>query len=373
MALALKCSLAALAVAIPLSTACAQLPGGIWVTIDTSAAEAVLKAVTGNPSEAKSLAQAALKLPGIQAMIAKEHRYAPAASADSFLAAIVQTVNGRSGDPFALREIRDDPAQVRALLANLAGRNAELSALLGERLRMFAPPGLALHATLAVVLGSHQNGWVPDQKTPVFYIDAGFQAGDADALVAVAAHELFHVVQGAVQPDWSTTLTASTSGSPEERELHNVHAALLNLVIEGMADYVGDPRALPGNGPGIMRARREYTRNLARSGESFALFDTIIYRLYKDPAAPLGSLLNVGFGGSWEQSGYYVGFAMAGAIDRYSGRAKLQELVASAPEDFVLEYIAVERRAADRDLIRLANTSAEAVLASRQLLVTTAP
>jgi Putative zinc dependent peptidase (DUF5700) len=158
------------------------------------------------------------------------------------------------------------------------------------------------------------------------------------------------------------------SSSPEMREMHNVHAALLNLAIEGMADYVGDPRALPGGGAGIVRARREYARNLARSGESFALFDTIIYRLYRDPDAPLESLLNLGFGGSWEQSGYYVGYAMASAIERNAGLEKLQQLVASPPEDFVLEYIAVEKRAGDRNVIRLVGSTAAAVLAARRSL-----
>jgi hypothetical protein len=368
MRIKLKRCLPVLAIVIPLSGAFAQPQDGVSVTIDTTAAEAVLKAITGEPRDAESLAQAALKLPGIQAMIAKEHRYLPAASADSFLAAVVETAQGRSGDPFPLREIRENPAQVRALLADLVARNTQLSQRLADRLRMFAPPGLTLHTTLAVVLGSHQNGWVPDQKTPVFYIDAGFQSGDTDALIAVAAHELFHVVQGAVQPDWNAVLAAFTRGSPERREVHNVHAALLNLVIEGMADYVGDPRALPGTGPGITRARREYGRNLARNSESFALFDTIIYRLNKDPDAPLESLLNIGFGGSWEQSGYYVGFAMASAIDRYAGRERLRKLVALPPEDFVLEYVAVEKRAANRDLIPLAASSAEAASASRRSL-----
>jgi hypothetical protein len=59
---------------------------------------------------------------------------------------------------------------------------------------------------------------------------------------------------------------------------------------------------------------------------------------------------------------------MASAIDRYAGRKRLQELVALPPEDFVLEYVAVEKRAADRSLIRLAGSSAEAASASRRLL-----
>ncbi len=350
----------------PSTAVAADPPERFSPSIDTSAADAVLAAATSDPLHAAASAAAATTVPAVQAMSAKEHKYSPEASADSFRASVVALANGGSTKPFALDEVRAKSARVRALLDALQQRRVELTARLVGRLKAFTPPGPNLHATLAVVLGSHQNGWVPDQKTPVFYIDAGLQGDDVDGLIAVAAHELFHVVQGAAQPDWTPLFNDSTSASPREREMHNLHAAFMNLVIEGMADYVGDPAVFPGTGSTLTHDRREYARNLARSGETFALFDTIVFRFSHEPAAPLGTLLGIGFGGSWDQTGYYVGYAMAKAIDRYLGRDRLRALVSQAPEEFLADYIAVSRaHPADPDMTPLAATTIEAVTASR--------
>jgi hypothetical protein len=344
-------------------------PPGISVSIDTTVADAVLQAATADAADVPGRAAAVLALPGFSAMIAKEQRYTPAATAAAFNAALIALAQGGSGEPFALAPVREHPEKVRALLLALRAQQAPFAARLAQRLNAFAPRELRLHTSLVVVLGSHQNGWVPDQKTPVFYVDAGFQSGDVDGLLAVAAHELFHTVQGAVQPDWERALAPAPGLSPKAREAHNVHAAVLNLVIEGMADYVGDPQALPGEGPGMQQARRDYERNLARSGENFALFDTILYRLGTDEAAPLGELLKVGFGGNWDQSGYYVGYVMARAIDRYRGRERLRVLVTLPPEEFVLDYIALTQAHADNaDLVPLSGASVAAVQASAQAL-----
>ena len=341
----------------------------IAVTIDVSPAAAVLAAATSDREHVAALADAALKLPAIQAMIAKEHRYIPAATADSFRAALVGLATGGDGKPFALASVRADSIKIGALLAELRTRRSELGARLSGRLQAYAPARTSLSATLSVVLGSHQNGWVPDQKSPVFYLDAGFQEGDVDALVAVAAHELYHVVQGAAQPDWGPALAPSTADVPAARETHNVHAALLNLVIEGMADLVGDPSAFPGLGTAIEQARREYRRNLARSAENFALFETILFRLARDGDAPLGSLLNIGFGGAWGQSGYYVGYDMARVIERYGGPERLRELVTATPEAFVLEYARISHaHSSDAQIEPLSQATVAAVEAASSSL-----
>jgi Putative zinc dependent peptidase (DUF5700) len=348
-------------------------PPGLTISVDTAPAEAVLQAATGTAAQAGALADATLALPAIRAMIAKEHRYVPEASVESWRLALTGLADGGNGLPFDLRGLRDRPEAVRELLATLASRHDEVTARLTQRLQRFAPAGVELRATLSVVLGSHQNGWVPDQNTPIFYVDAGFHAPDADALVAVAAHELFHLVQGAAQPDLGAALADSASAVPAERIAHNVHAALLNLVIEGMADYVGDPAAFPGSGAGITRARREYARNHARRSETFALFDTLIFRLARDSQAPLGPLLSIGFGGTWDQTGYYVGYDMAAAIDRHLGSERLRALVTLAPEDFVLDYVrACEDNATDHELVPLAPSTIEGVKMSRAALVAAA-
>jgi len=118
---------------------------------------------------------------------------------------------------------------------------------------------------------------------------------------------------------------------------------LTNLVIEGMATYVGDAARYPSPGPRLTREQGELRRELGRAGDIFGLFDTILYRARHDPDAPLATLLRIGFGGQWDQTGYYVGYRMAKTIDRYAGRDRLRALVTVPPEAFVAEYIRIAR------------------------------
>ncbi len=358
-------SMAAVAMIAPATTIPKKRPVALTITIDASAAEAVLAAVTSDPSRVERLADDVIKLPAIQAMIAKDHKYFPDASEQSFRTALVTVARGGHSDQFPLEAIRANPQVVRALLDSLKAQRVELTSLLQNRLAAFTPNGLTIDTKLVVVLGSHQNGWVPDQSTPIFYVDAGFQAGDLGNLIASGAHELFHVVQSAVQPDVNPAFTELPPSPAIDHEMHNVHAALLNLLFEGLADYVGDPVLFPGSGPIIDRARKDYARNWSRSGENFELFNTIIYRFARDSTAQLGPLLNVGFGGSWGQSGYYVGYRMAKAIDRYAGRDRLKALAALPPEEFLKDYIAIcKAHPTDPEVTALPQSTIDAVRAS---------
>ena len=127
----------------------------------------------------------------------------------------------------------------------------------------------------------------------------------------------------------------------DARELHRAHAVVLNLVIEGMATYVGDPTTYVATGPRLTHDQDQLKKELARASDIFALFDTILFRARHDPDAPLDPLLRIGFGGSWDETGYYVGYRMAKTIDRYAGRDRLRALVTLPPEAFVGEYIAI--------------------------------
>ncbi len=91
-----------------------ESPAQFTLTIDPSAAEAVFAAATSDASHADALATAAVKLPAIQAMIAKDHKYFPEASVESFRAAVVALARGESAKPFVLEKVRTNPAPVRA-------------------------------------------------------------------------------------------------------------------------------------------------------------------------------------------------------------------------------------------------------------------
>lgn len=319
-------------------------PARVTVAIDTSGASVVLAAALADPAHAPQAADAALANRAVQAMIAKmaiyDHKVTPAA----FKAAVVSLANGGSGDPFDLDRLRKDPEPTRRMLNRLATEHDAISRRLADRLQSFTPDGLNVHATLFVLVGAaHQNGWVPDQNRPDFYVDLGFHGEEMESLVNVSAHELFHVIQGMVQPNVDSAFVDQPDLPVEARELHRAHAVLLNLLIEGTADYVGDASLYVATGPHLQRDQRELQRELARANEIFGLFDTILFRARHDPDAPIATLLRIGFGGSWDETGYYVGYRMAKTIDRYSGRDRLRTLVSLPPEQFVADYIALAK------------------------------
>jgi Putative zinc dependent peptidase (DUF5700) len=340
----------------------AAAPAHFTVEVDTSAAEAVLAAATSSAGEASAAADAALKLPDVRALIEKEHRYNARASAETLKADILAVVAGSPTGVFPLKAIRADPDRYRQALEELRTRKEEIGRHLAGGLRDFSPDGTRIDARLAVVIGSNQVGWVAEQKSSTLYVDATRYLGGVDGLVAVAGHELFHIVQGAWQPDWGPVFAAAPPDAPAaERLRHNVHAAFVNLVIEGMATYVGDPVRWCRSG--CDHDKNEYARELARSGQTFALFDTIIYRLARDEAAPLDTLLSIGFSGSWDQTGYYVGYRMAELIARYSGRERLRALVARPAEEFLAEYVAaIKAHPDDPQAIPLAPATVAALM-----------
>lgn len=320
----------------------APAPARIDVSIDTSGAGVVLAAATASPAHAAAAADAALENAAVRAMIAKMAMYDHTVTPQAFKAAVIDLANGGSGAPFDLARLRADPAPTRRMLARLAAEHAAISQRIADRLQSFTPAGLEVHARLFVLVGAaHQNGWVPDEKHPDFYVDLGFHGEEVESLVRSATHELFHVIQGKVQPGIDTTFIDRPKLPVEARELHRARAVLLNLLDEGTATYVGDPTLYTATGPHLEHDQGELRRQLARANEIFALFDTVLYRARHDPNAPLDMLLRIGFGGDWEETGYFVGYRMAKTIDRYAGRERLRTLVMLPPEQFVADYIAL--------------------------------
>jgi hypothetical protein len=334
-------------------------PSQFEIQIDTSGAEAILAAATAPADRAAAAADAALHNAAVQAMITKMAKYDAKVSRDAFKAAVIANAKGGSDAPFALAELRKNPAPARHMLNQLVDERAMLEARLSNRLAEFAPPGLNVRGRMLVVDGTpNQDGWVPNDGVADFYINAGFHRDDIDGLIVTAQHEMFHVVQGMVIPHLNAQFEDQPTLAPEPRGRYRAHAVLLNLVIEGMATYVGDPFVAATPGKSLARDRRELQRNLDRAGQIFALFDTVLYRARHDPASPLDDLLTIGFGGSWDQTGYYVGYRMSKAIDHYSGRARLGELVAAPPQDFVAEYVKVaQAHPADPEITPLAPSS----------------
>ena len=175
-------------------------PARVSVAIDTSGASAVLAAALADPAHAAQAADAALENRVVRAMISKMAIYDHKVTAETFKAAVISLANGGSGNPFDLDRLRRDPEPTRRMLTRLAAEHDDISRRLADRLQSFTPDGLDVHGTMFVLVGAaHQNGWVPDQNHPDFYVDLGFHGEEVESLVNSAAHELFHVIQGMVQ------------------------------------------------------------------------------------------------------------------------------------------------------------------------------
>jgi Putative zinc dependent peptidase (DUF5700) len=340
-------------------TSPALAPARVTVSIDTSGANAVLTAALADPAHAAQTADAALANSAVRAMIAKMAIYDHTVTPQAFKAAVIALANGGSGDPFDLARLRTDPSPTRRMLARLANESDIISRRVADRLQSFTPDGLDIHARLFVLVGAaHQNGWAPDETQPDFYIDLGFHGEEVESVINICTHELFHVIQYRVQPDIDATMTDHPELPVETRERHRADAVLMNLLLEGTATYVGDASLYQATGPHLTHDQRELQRELARATEIFGLFDTVLYRASHDPGAPLATLLRIGFGGSWDQTGYYVGYRMAKTIDRYSGRDRLRTLVTLPPAQFVADYIALARaHPDDPDITPLAPAS----------------
>jgi hypothetical protein len=319
-------------------------PATFSATLDVSGANAVLAAALADTAHAAALADAALRNDAVRAMIAKMAKYDSTVTPAAFTAAVLRVSRGGDGAPFDLSRLRADPGSTRRMLARLTTDSAVIAQRLADRLRSFTPDGMNVQATMHVLVGAtHQNGWVPEGTRADFYVDLGFHREEVESMTNSASHELFHVVQQLAQPDLGAQVSDRPTLGVEARERFRARAILFNLVIEGMASYVGDPSIYTSAGPRIARDQQELQRELGRAGDIFALFDTILFRAAHDPDAPLDTLLQIGFGGSWDQTGYYVGYRMSKVIDRYAGRDRLRALVGAPPEDFVMEYIRIAR------------------------------
>ena len=109
-----------IALAVTLTAASRAPHAGLSVTIDISPALAVLDAVTGDTAGIEVRADSIIGLPAIQAMIAKEHRHHANATAAAFRSDLLSAAHGGRTLVVPLDAIRQDPANVRRLLDELA-------------------------------------------------------------------------------------------------------------------------------------------------------------------------------------------------------------------------------------------------------------
>jgi hypothetical protein len=320
------------------------------VHIDTSAGEAVLAAVVRaelTPGDARRIA----RLPANRRLVERMLGYDDAAGEDRFVAELVavardQPLEGQSW--YGFEAVKRDRAAILRTVSALDSGRADLIAWLGTRIGAFSPPVAPQRLTGYFVVGGRPAGFA--FGGPDFYLNLAHFPDDPQAVRIITAHELYHSVQGAAlqalglgqQRGFRSNLFAALD-TKAGQDRYLVEALLGDLMNEGVATYVGDPALLEGDGRYSRQERERADGQLRRVGRLTALLDMSLTALTSDRPLPYGDVYPVGFYGP-DQPLYYLGYAMARAIARAQGDARLGILITGTGCDFARAYLDVASR-----------------------------
>lgn len=316
------------------------------VTIDTETARAVLDALS-NPVLVEEEARRIARLHGSQMIVRKVRDFSEAADEDRFAEELLAAAHLRSveGRPlFGFESARDRRETTLAALRAIEGDKAGFVRWIEERVRAFAPRGPALDLHGYLIAGGNSTGFTFGGRD--FYLNLAHFDDEPTAVKVVAAHELYHGVQGAAIESLGLAEArafeaADLDALPEpERDRRVVEAYLWNLMTEGVATYVGDPSLLTEAGRYSQAERKRLEGQVRRTGQLTALLDMALVALTADPPMAYEPAYGLGYYGP-DQPLYYLGYTMAKAIADRRGTARLGELITGTGCGFVREYLAV--------------------------------
>src|SRR2546425_474226 len=280
-----------------------------------------------------------VRLEDVQAIIRQAARFDPHATEQELKRSLRTAVEGGElpGDLFQFQTVRARLADIRALLGHLEANRESLSAQVADRIRVYSPRQLDLEVNVHFVLGGSSDGWVPKPRT--FYVALQYFGADYEGLKTVMAHELFHVAQSEFMPPQPSSQLPPNAFKAE--------GLLVATISEGTASMVGDPLRASGGGTYLRWFRDKFERNLARIDANFALFETLLYRLYHDPEANFEELYRLGFSGTWDSPLYFVGYRIGKAIEKYDGAEAIAHLLGQPCTALFLRYMSLYRQHQD--------------------------
>ncbi len=314
---------------------------GLDLVFETESARATLDVLTGRvPATPEELARVAA-LPGNRALVQHAGIFRPAWNEASFREDLGKAARGEplSDDVWAFALVKDRLDATRRLLGEIETDPAAFSRPVAARLAEFMPAGETVHVVVHAVVGGSSDGFAPGDGD--FYLALHYFRGDADGLRLLMSHELFHVLRRRLPPP-----RPKDGKPPDPPNVVNVRSLLEQTMNEGVATWIGDATRVRGDGPYVAWFAQKFRRNLARLGENAALFDTILFRLDRDPAVSRDALYPIGFGGGWDSPLYFVGYAMASFLEKTDGRAAVAAAVREGPERFFARYLAAAKKSA---------------------------
>ena len=292
-------------------------------------------------------------LHGVQAIIHQASRFDNRASLNSFKASLQNILEGKvlEEDPFEFQKVKDRLSEIRKLVQRIESNPDQFVTEIKSKLQPYTPSGLSFKVNVYLVISGSSDGWARDGN---FYVALHYFRDDYEGLKLLMAHELYHVAQRHFY---------GYAEESQEAAISACRSLLSSTRSEGIASMVGDPLEIVNGKAYIEWFGQKFRRNLRRIEQNFALFETMLFRLYYDQDIEFGQLYPLGFSGSWDSPLYFVGYYIGRAIEKYKGRKVLVELLKDTPSVFFMNYIEIYKNDENSELVRFSN-SVEKILVS---------
>lgn len=203
-----------------------------------------------------------------------------------------------------------------------------------ERLRPYTPPNREFRQSIVVLSAVNSSGFTFGDPDRIFLVAEAFD-GDLWGFADLIVHESYHSIQNELMsqnPLYSEKPGLSPTGSSSIR-------ILAGTITEGTATHIADP--IEAGNEGAMRAfqyrlAQRYRRDI---NHQFALFDTTLFRAYKDPEVDYYTLHKIGLEGN--EAFYHVGALMTRTIAQADGPQAIPGYFRRSPVDFFSRYVAL--------------------------------
>jgi hypothetical protein len=294
-----------------------------------------------------------VNLHGIQSIISKVSSYDDRASLEGFKMSLQNILAGEllDQDPFQFQQVKDRLPEMRRLIQLIKDNPNKLVSEITDMIQPYSPGDLAFRVKVYLVIGGSSDGWAKDGN---FYLALHYFRDDYEGMKLMMAHELYHIAQRHFFGD------AKDSDNPF---ITACQSLLRRTRSEGTASMVGDPLEIASGKSYAKWYRQKFNRNLKRITQNFALFETMLFRLYNDQDIKFNQLYPLGFSGGWDSPLYFVGYYIGRTIEKYQGREVLVNILKDTPTAFFNTYIDIYKKHPDKDLVMF-SSSVENILHS---------
>jgi hypothetical protein len=330
------------------------------IKVDTASARAVLRALQ-NPSLTYDQAMAVAKLEGNQGMIHEMRDLSEADTDEQFARALLTAAHGQP--PASAVELGynftavKNAAPAMSVLLNRIEMGFEKD--IRDRIRPFTPKPDNVSLRGFVVAGGDGGGYAFGGTD--FYLNI-LNSDDVIYARQTLIHEAFHGAQGAAFHE-DTDYWKNQHTQPADLALGKFCSDSAELFKdikdEGTAMFVGSDEALKdSNGATGKRIYSEYLYYNSHLPDSAGLLEISVASMQAPRPVPFKTVYRIDFWG--KGVAYYIGSAMAHAIDEEDGPAAIAQVLEQPGYEFVLRYTRLKSYGKDSDHPRLGDNTVRA-------------